>query len=212
MSNDIELYLIRHAEAKMNTMSHLINGRSNDSPLTEFGRRQAIMLGDFLLDRGMLPTKIFTSPAVRTLMTSKITLNRMGLNENPTVSADLQELDQGDWVGKNRQETYSPEVIKKISKLGKNFKAPSGESMNEVGSRMFNWIDINVDSGNNDENINKIFVFTHGLAIRCLASYIDNWSHEKTFKTRTPNASISLFNVTNKLLSLNYIGLETSSI
>jgi len=193
----------------MNNMPHLINGRSNESPLTERGIIQAKNLGRFLLEREIIPTKVFTSPAIRTIQTSKHTLETMNIDTYPIVSADVQELDQGDWTGKNRHEIYTVEVIERLNKLGKNFKAPRGESMYEVGARMFNWIDLSVESENEEGQINRVFVFTHGLAIRCLASYIENWSHEKTYQMKTPNASISLFMVKNKVLELKYIGKNT---
>lgn len=57
-----QVYLIRHAETVMNTKSHLVGGRSSETPLTPTGVSQAERLGRLLAERGILPARVFVSP------------------------------------------------------------------------------------------------------------------------------------------------------
>jgi broad specificity phosphatase PhoE len=190
----IDLYVIRHAESAANASgSHLIGGRSNESPLTEKGVEQAKYLGQYLLAKDITPDFIYSSPAVRTLQTAHYALTEMGIASEPTVDDNLQELDQGLWVGRNRKDTYTEEVLSNIQMLGKDFKSDGGESMNEVGERMLAAISSIADRHAHEGEIVTGIIFTHGVAIRCLASRIHDWSHRRTYETETPNASVSLF-------------------
>ena len=190
----INLYVVRHAESEANAYgSHLIGGRSNETPLTEKGVEQAKQLGRYLLAKNIYPDFIYSSPAVRTLQTAHYALTEMGIDTEPTVDDNLQELDQGLWVGRNRNETYTDEVLANIQLLGKDFKADGGESMNEVGARMLAAVSTIADRHAHDSEAVTGILFTHGLAIRCLASIIHDWSHKQTYETQTPNASVSIF-------------------
>jgi broad specificity phosphatase PhoE len=190
----IDLYVIRHAESAANASgSHLIGGRSNETPLTKKGVEQAKYLGQYLLAKGINPDFIYSSPAVRTLQTAHYALAEMGITSEPTIEDNLQELDQGLWVGRNRKDTYTEGVLANIQLLGKDFKADGGESMNEVGERMLAAISSIADRHVHESEAVTGIIFTHGVAIRCLASRIHDWSHKRTYETETPNASVSLF-------------------
>lgn len=204
---ETKLYLIRHAESVMNTQAHLIGGRSNETPLTGRGVAQALKLGSYLIKRNIRPDIIYASPAVRTLETAEFSLRTMGINKKPIIHDELQELDQGKWVGLHREEVYTEEILADIERLGKDFKGDGGESMNDVGNRMFDWATEICPPDSTEPT--TIFAYTHGLAIRCLASRIQNWSQRQTYITETPNASISLFVFRDGEWNLNYLGKET---
>lgn len=188
-----ELYLIRHGESEMNTNTHLIGGRSNETPLTARGIEQARLLGKYFRENGIIPTHVFTSPALRTLQTADTTLSAMNINIKPTIANEIQEMDQGDYVGRLRSEVYTPEVLLKIDKQGKNFKLPGGESMNDVGKRMLQWVELNVPVATAAEVEHTTFVFGHGIAIRTLAATLHDWSRAKTYEAVTENTSFTLF-------------------
>lgn len=190
----VDLYVIRHAESAANASgSHLIGGRSNETPLTEKGVEQAKQLGRYLLAKGVKPDFIYASPAIRTLETAQHALAEMSITSEVLIEDGLQELDQGRWVGQNRKDTYTDEVLAQIAVLGKGFKSDGGESMNEVGERMLMAISTIADRHAAEAGTVTGVVFTHGVAIRCLASTIHDWSHKQTYETETPNASVSLF-------------------
>lgn len=187
-----ELYLIRHGESEMNTNAHLIGGRSNETPLTAKGVDQARLLGKYFLENSIMPTHVFSSPALRTLQTANNTLSAMNIDIKPIVADEIQEMDQGDYVGRLRTEVYTPEVLLEIDRQGKDFKLPGGESMNDVGSRMLQWVERNVPVSRGTE-VERTFVFGHGVAIRTLAATLHDWSRAKTFESVTGNTSFTLF-------------------
>lgn len=187
-----ELYLIRHGESEMNTNAHLIGGRSNETPLTARGVEQARLLGKYFLENSIIPTHVFASPALRTLQTADNTLSAMNIDIKPIVVDEIQEMDQGDYVGRLRTEVYTPDILLEIDKQGKDFKLPGGESMNDVGNRMLKWVELNVPISRGIE-VERTFVFSHGVAIRTLAATLHDWSRAKTFESVTENTSFTLF-------------------
>jgi broad specificity phosphatase PhoE len=205
-NTEVELYALRHAESALNVKPHIIGGRSIETPITPKGVVQARTLGYYMLQENIIPHAVYASPAVRPRDTAKYTLEVMGIDIEPTIDDALQELDQGEWVGLNRDDIYTPERIAEIGRQGKDFKAPGGESMNEAGERMFNRVSEIADRHAEEGKVIRIFVFTHGLAIRCLASHIHNWSRKQTFDAVTPNASISRFDRLDKTWMLRYLG------
>jgi len=209
----IELYLFRHGESYINVNSHLVSGRSNESPLTQHGLKQAHALGLYLREHGITPTTVYSSPALRTMQTATSTLEAMNLSLHimPIIDDDLQELDQGDWVGLPRNEVYSEAVRLELERLGKDFKAPGGESMNEVGSRMLKWAAKNIlKNPSTTQPQQRIFAFTHGVAIRCLASTLHSWTRLETYQAVTDNASINLFTYQDGRWQMKYIGMRVA--
>src|SRR5690242_8706246 len=127
MSRQVRLYLARHAESVMNVNQHIVSGRSNETPLTPRGEEQAAKLGQFVTTLGIRPYEAYTSPAIRAMRTGEIALAHAGLALPLTIDDDLQELDQGAWVGQPRDQIYTPETLAEIKQRGKDFHAPGGE-------------------------------------------------------------------------------------
>ncbi len=206
-----EVYLIRHAETVMNTNPHLVGGRSNETPLTPRGVEQAKRLGRAMLARRIFPFKVFASPAVRTRNTAQYSLAEMGLEIEPLVQDALQELGQGVWEGRPRLEAYTATALENIAKLGKDFKLEGGESMNDVGMRMHGWLTeaFNETAG---QKPSRCFVYTHGGAIKCLASHLHGWSHQQTYETQIDNASVSLFTKSNGVWGAVYLNKDAEKV
>lgn len=200
-----ELYLIRHGEAANNVRQNYIAGRSNHFQLTEKGVEQSRKLGAALLDIGLLPDVVYSSPAVRALQTARHTLNAMSLKTLIHEDDRLQEQDVGEWVGRVATEVFTDEQVAEIDRLGKEFRSPGGESFNDVGDRMQEWAESIADDG-------RIFAFTHGGAIRCFVSKLQSWSHPQTYQTRPGNASVSLLTRTSGDWQLEYIGKDVEEI
>lgn len=188
MSN---IYLVRHAESEMNLRTDIIGGRSNETPITELGIEQAKKLGELVLDGICMPDEIYVSPALRTRQTAYYALEASSYDSDDIgiyTEPRIQELDQGGWTKMPRELIYNDKVIQEITAIGKDFKPLGGESMNDVGLRMLQWVE-SLDA----ENEKNFLAFSHGFAIKCLASYIHNWSHEETYKSAIPNTSVSTF-------------------
>ncbi len=200
-----ELYLIRHGEAENNVRHNYIAGRSNHFPLTERGVKQSRKLGAALLKAGLLPDVVYASPAVRAFQTAHHALDAMMIDIPVNEDNRLQEQHVGDWVGRIATEVFTDEQVAEIDRLGKEFRSPGGESFNDVGDRMYEWANLISYSG-------RVFAFTHGGAIRCLASKIESWSHPQTYQTRPDNTSISLFTRSGDKWALQYIGKNIEEI
>ena len=209
---NLRIYFFRHAESVANTQPDIIGGRSNESPLSDVGVEQAQRLGRLLLKSMLRPDRIFASPALRTMETARISLAEAGIETKPVISEALQEMSQGDWVGLKRDAIYTLEQIKNIEEAGKDFKAPNGESMNEVGLRKYHeWL-VPAFADHNPEEPHTVFVFGHGMAIRCLVSYLENWDRQQTYETVVPNTSVTLISHTDGEWKLDYIGRDISEI
>ncbi len=188
----IDLYLIRHAECENNINNHLISGRSNHSPLTKNGIKQAMLLGMRLKRENIKFDEVYSSPAIRTMETAKLSLGNI---DDIIISDNLQELDQGDWVGRLREEVYSKETIKEIDKDCWNFRPPNGETQAEVQKRVYDVIKKNVI--NNNDKITAFY--THGVAIKCLLKDVMNLDHRITWRIQIDNTSITQLRYDNGL-------------
>lgn len=191
-NSSAEVYLIRHAETVMNTNPHLVGGRSNETLLTVKGIQQAKRLGRALLARQIIPDQVFVSPAVRTIDTARYSLAEMGLDIEPSVQDQIQELSQGAWEGHPRTEVYSDDVMQNLLRHGKDFKLDGGESMNDVALRMLGWMTKTFSVSAPTETVQRSFVYTHGGAIKYLASHLLGWTHLQTYEAEIDNASVSL--------------------
>jgi phosphohistidine phosphatase len=69
------LLLIRHAEAQ----NFGPGEQDQNRPLTEFGKLQAKYMGEKLKSMGLFPNLFITSPATRTLQTTEILIQALGL-------------------------------------------------------------------------------------------------------------------------------------
>jgi broad specificity phosphatase PhoE len=208
----VELYLIRHAETLMNTSPHLVGGRSNETPLTERGIEQAKQLGRSMLSKQIIPNKVFASPALRTIDTARYSLAEMGLDTKPLVEDAIQELSQGIWEGRPRVDVYTDIVLEDIARLGKDFKLDGGESMNDVGHRMRKWITETFAESNTSDPVERDFIYTHGGAIKYLASHILGWSHKQTYATEIDNTSVSLVVRTNDQWKVEYLNRQPEAV
>lgn len=206
-STPTRVVLVRHAESVANTQLHFISGRSNHSPLTTVGEQQASALGEALKAVGYSPDVVYSSPAVRTAETARLAL--LALNHANTINIDdrLQELEQGEWTGRLRDETYTPEMSAHIATLGVEFAAPGGESMRDVGERMLDWIRAAGCTESRD-----VLAFTHGVAIRCLAGLVEEWPHEQIWQAHLENTSVTVFEVTDQVVSLQAFDIQPADL
>lgn len=200
------VYLFRHGEAANNVMSNYIAGRSNYLPLTENGIEQSRRLGHVLMRIGFNPELVYSSPALRAQQTAYYTLSELPEAQRVGIIDDrLQEQDTGKWTGCVATDIFTKSTIEAIEHQGNSFRSPGGESFNDVGARMLNWLE--------EQDYNRqIAAFTHGGAIRCLAAYIKNWSHDRTYKMQPGNTSVSLFTKENNKWQLQYIGKSAEDL
>lgn len=184
----LEIYLIRHAKSEANENVHLITGRSDHSPLSENGKRQAHLLGQRFKAEGITFDKVYASTAVRTADTGVIVGEYLGFGlEDIAQHEELLELSMGDWVGRKREEVYTPEILEHINSNNWLFRPPNGETQKEVEERMYAWVEtyllVNEDL--------RVVVFSHGMAIRCLLRKIMEFTPAITYRIGMENTAIT---------------------
>lgn len=180
MSELIDIRLIRHAKGSHMLNPDLIIGRSLEARLVEEGITQADAKGRELARRGIFPDKVFSSPAVRCKQTGRIILNAMSLETEIQEADELVEMDQGDFVGLERVKVYTDKVRAQIRERGKDFALPGGESMNQVGVRGFNWLQMQEVHGAHDKL--SIFAIAHAGLITHTVGAIEGWDHPRSLE------------------------------
>lgn len=182
----INLYLIRHAQTEYNRNHQYIGGRSSHLAINENGWEQARMLGQWMAEKNFPLHHLYCSTAKRAKQTLE-GIQEVFPIEQVQYSAELEELSQGDWEGQLRNEIYSKELLETINSNNYRFKAPNGESQEEVENRMYQFIEKEIlpyDRKN-------IVMLTHGMAIKCLLRKILDSSPAMTYKIKIDNTSIT---------------------
>jgi len=193
----IRVILVRHAECVANlTVTKIVGGRQNESPLTKRGEEQAAVTGKYVKQKYLKLNKVFASPAVRTRETARIICSEhQNYNKEVEYSDALQEISQGDWEGKPRDECHTVEVIQRMKTEGWDFKGPGGESLREVENRMVSFIESKIKPlvNHDAKEIPNILVVSHGIAIKCLLKSLLGASGKLVFRYRLDNCGISSF-------------------
>jgi probable phosphoglycerate mutase len=193
--SQLNIYLIRHAESQANIDTrNLVNGLNLDSPLTEKGRTQALLLGKHLQKNNIKCDVAFSSHALRTRQTSKIVLDNMGYNGWCIVNESLIEQNSGDWEGISRDIYNRPDVRLALDTDNWNFipgEVVFGESQNQVAERMFKTINKIVAHYSQYPYVQNIFVFTHSMAIKYMLAKIFKLDLPTAYKIECENTSIT---------------------
>ena len=194
-------YLIRHAETEYNAnWGQLVWWRSNHLKLTQKWEKQAHLLWKYLHDNNYTFDKIYSSIAVRALTTSQIVCEYIQKVDDIIESDRILELAQWDWEWKPRNEIYTREVFEQIKADNWNFKAPNWESQREVEERMLEFLRENISNKNE-----KIAIFTHWMAIKCLLRWVFDSSATMTNKINIDNTSITKLTFNEKWWNVDYI-------
>jgi broad specificity phosphatase PhoE len=182
-------YLIRHPESDFNlNHSHKVGGRSNYTPVTETGLIQTEKLAKRLQSEKIKFDGWFASPAVRTMKGAEITRDFLDPTAEIIIDDRLQELHQGDWEGRLRSETFTPEIAKIAFETHPYFRAPNGESQFEKAENMYEFIGELL----NDEPKRIYAIFSHGVAIKCLLQKILDSKSQMTINIGIENTSITV--------------------
>lgn len=183
----IDLFLVRHAQCVANVNRDIISGRNSASPLTPLGCVQAKDLGVSL--RNIKFDYIHSSTAVRAYQTADIAMRQNAfVDANPNIyeHSDLEELDQGDWAGRERSGIYTKEMVEMLERTQPDFRPPNGESQRDVGLRMDMWVNDVAMCGSG-----RVIVFCHGLVIRTWLQRVMNFDPKWIFNSVTSNASVT---------------------
>jgi probable phosphoglycerate mutase len=187
----LNVYLIRHAEAQNNFNRHLIGGQSPQVELTDQGRVQARLLGERLLREGYRFDRLYASTAVRAQETARLVGACMGFGmEEVSLSDRLLELSQGEWTGRVRKDTYTPEVMAALRADTHDFAPPGGESQRMVEARMHAWLEEALAPAP-EAGEWSLAAFSHGFAIKALLRRIMDGSPSFTYRIMIHNTGIT---------------------
>jgi ribonuclease H / adenosylcobalamin/alpha-ribazole phosphatase len=131
----IVVYLVRHGAN--DTLGQTIAGRAPGVSLNEEGRRQAERLAEHFA--GADVTAIHSSPLERARETAEPIARRLGLPVE--IAPGLDEIDCGEWTGASLQELDRRADWRRWNSLRGSGRAPGGESMLEVQTRMVGHIE-----------------------------------------------------------------------
>ncbi len=199
-----EFYFFRHCETEMNAQPHLIGGQSNHTPPTERGKAQARLLGDYLVEEGIVPDAVFSSGAVRTNFTARTALETAGIPLEIRVDDRLLEMGHGDYEGRIRDEVYTPENLLKYRIAELDGKLPGGHSVLDVQLRKRAFL----DEAHGEFPAGIVFVFGHGLAIRSLAGHIKNQTKAEILAETTDNVSLTRIDVIDGQPQVLFVGKD----
>lgn len=219
--NNINFFLIRHAESTANANGKNEIGQDPDTALTDKGEEQAKKLGT-KLSKLDIPDKeylfIRSSSYKRAFDTAKIALKTAEWYEWETeikITDALVEYNPGDFKGMKRDELYADhEVVEKMDKMNMWFPFPNGETLRQTQRRAISYIENNIIY-NKDilalaeiRDVNVV-VFSHGMTIRTILKSILGFDSGMVWKLRIDNASISSLTFNDKgwfINSINDIG------
>lgn len=182
------IHLIRHGESTSN-ISSIVGGVN--AVLTDRGVTQAERLGDFLRARGMRFDEVHCSTYVRAIHTASLVCKRLGFETNAIRYNDqLIEIDRGDWDGRQLAEVFTDDEKRRADSLGMDYRTPNGESMHDVGARMFRWA-LEAAANAPEDGTKTIGVVTHGHAIRCLMERLFGITRDRVRHIGVDNTSIT---------------------
>lgn len=192
-----ELLLIRHGESEVNVQPDLL-GQTANVKLTELGKSQAKLLGEYLARNNEIPDIVCSSTYDRAAETARITMANLGSPNYPIEYTDaLREYSAGEWTGGSRKEIITPEIVYRMNMLGQTFQPPNGESQHQVERRMSDWLEsrflYNKEFHELCDTYKSVRVawFSHGLSIKCLLHYIMGFDQSFTWKIDIKNTSVT---------------------
>jgi len=197
----IRLVLVRHGLSSFNAKG-LIQGRTDDSILTEEGYDQALKAGKALSKINF--DKIYSSPLVRAAETAKTIKETFNKEQNIVFDNNLLEVDLSEWSGlkideikKKFPEIYpiwknDPENLILKRNNNKTYKP-----IQELFYQARNFVEDIFKIYLNKDDIN-ILVVGHNAILRCLILLLLGKPKQGFRKIRLENASFSILNISRE--------------
>jgi broad specificity phosphatase PhoE len=180
-------YLVRHGSNDF--FSHTLVGRRPGVHLNEAGRREADDLATALAPEKI--QQIFTSPLERCRETAAPMARKFGLEAR--VSEALIEVEFGEWTGRTFVELDALESWKQWNAFRSGGRAPGGETMLEVQSRMVGLI----ATLRREFSGQRIALVSHGDPLRAVLLYFLGTPLEFIRRIELSPASVTVLTVTD---------------
>jgi probable phosphoglycerate mutase len=196
---------MRHGQAD-NNVNRILVGRHLESHLTEQGKIQVKDTARLL--KSMSISKIYSSPVTRTIETTQIVGEELGLDYE--IDDRLYEIDLGKLAGTNYDE-----VLNKYGNLFLSFYMGDDsvlsnhgvESFTAVKSRVRDLLD-QIMTRHNNQNV---LLVTHLDPIKAAISYILDLKPESLYKWHMRNAALTILKQEFKTWSIsavNFMGAQ----
>jgi len=201
----LRLLFVRHGLSSFNAKG-LIQGRTNESYLTEDGYFQAKLTGEILNQINI--DEIYSSPLIRASETAKTIEKHLDKNIDIKYDQKLLEVDLDNWSGLNIheiKEKYKSEYQIWKSDPENLFIKRDDETtyhpIKELFAQAKEFIEFIIKKNNNFEDKN-ILIIAHNAILRCLILHLINKPKKGFRKIKLDNASISILNITKNNDSL----------
>ena len=196
----IKLVLVRHGLSSFNAKG-LIQGRTDNSLLTDEGYEQAIKAGKALSKIDF--DKIYSSPLVRAAETAKTIQKSFNKKQNITFDKNLLEVDLGDWAGLKIEEIKNkfPEIYPIWKNDPENLILKRSDDktykpIQELFEQAIKFIEEILNIYLNEDDVN-ILVVGHNAILRCLILLLLGKPKQGFRKIRLENASFSILNISS---------------
>lgn len=174
------IYVIRHGQTEMNN-AQALQGRS-DHPLNENGIAQAGEAGKWFAEKGIVFSKVYSSPLQRAVQTAQLAAPGVDV----TTDERLIEMDYGPYEGMDLK-SPPPEIIRFFSDFANN-PAPEGmEQLSEVVGRTGAFVEELKESPGN------ILISTHAIAMKGILEYLTPQSKGSYWSKYIGNCAVYAF-------------------
>ena len=202
----MRLFLVRHGLSSFNKEG-LIQGRIDESYLTDEGYKQARLTGNILNEIKF--NQIYSSPLKRAAETAKEIEKSLKENFDIHFDQNLLEVDLHKWSGltskdiKNKyKDSYliwknDPEKLELKNKDNVIYQ-PIQDLFDQAKVFIRNLLE-----ENKNKNNQNILIIAHNAILRCLILYLLNKPNKGFRKIRLDNASISIINISESKNSFN---------
>jgi len=202
----MRLFLVRHGLSSFNKKG-LIQGRIDESYLTDEGYKQANLTGNILNEIEF--DQIYSSPLKRAADTAKEIEKCFKENFEINFDKNLLEVDLHNWSGltsedikKKYKDSYSiwkndPEKLELKNKDNISYKPI--QELFEQAKEFFH----DLREANKIKKNQNILIIAHNAILRCLILYLLNKPRKGFRKIRLDNASISIINISASQNSFN---------
>ena len=194
----VRLILVRHGLSSFNEKG-LIQGRTDDSYLTNKGYEQALKSGEAL--SGVNFDKIYSSPLARAVETAKAIKKNLKGENNIIYDKNLLEVNLSSWSGLtiNQIKNKYPEKYHLWKNDPENLKLESNDNLTyqpikELYDQANEFIK-NILELHSEKNEVNILVIGHNAILRCLILSLIGRPKKGFRKIRLDNASFSILNI-----------------
>ncbi|HEX2965866.1 MAG TPA: histidine phosphatase family protein [Syntrophorhabdaceae bacterium] len=178
----LHVLLIRHAMTDMVDVG--LPGRKPGIHLNDSGRREADILADRL---SVFPIRaFFSSPLERAVETVGPACGRFGME--PRISDLLNEVDFGEWTGRNFESLKGDEVWWRFNHVRSTVRIPCGETMLEVQKRAV----LQMENIASEFTSGIAAVVSHGDVIRTTLAYYAGFPIDMLTRITIDTISISM--------------------